>query len=170
MKILLIRVLALLCCALTLCPVLLSSTVQAANACPSSISGNMNKTVTFTVKTDKSWLTRNIVKLSATKGTVREDCSGKTARYYGIYNVTVKGGGKTKTYTLSGSSLKITGLKKNTEYRITVKPYSVSDFTAKHFLGFIRLGGTRGCGCWSWKTQPTWKVSKTRGITLCTGN
>lgn len=135
---------------------------QAANVC-SYVSGDMNGTVTFSVTTDGSWLTRNSVTLTQTKGSA--ECHNiwyqiEKKSLYGHYTVTVKNSsGKTvQTKDWTGKTLSLSGLTKNSTYTITVKPASMTkgNILSEMLSSFYK-----------WKSTPTWKVTKTSGLTLC---
>lgn len=135
------RAFALLLCVatvLSLCMVYAS----ADNVCPVTINGDVNTTVTFYVSTTSKWkFSKDKVTLDAMAGklTVPNWSSGNIETdAYGFYEVS--------WYKKSGDSWKkvkskdwdntetfsINGLKRNTEYKITVRPYTMDEIYEKH--------------------------------------
>lgn len=157
LTIILLTVMALLTSCLT--------NVSAANVCK-NIGGTANYQTTFTIKTSNSWLSSKKVTLKQTaQGTAkgRGWTSYKTKYYkiWGYYNVYVTDSkGKTKTYTWTGKTLSISGLKKNSTYKVKVVPHDNGSYHTSYTC--IINGGFYG-----WYKTPCWNVTKTSGITLC---
>lgn len=163
MKKRIMRILSLVLLA-ALCISLLSSFAMAANVC-SSISGNANGKKTFTVITGSRWLFSDKITIKQTKGQLSYDSwtgREKTKNTYGIFYITVKNTSNpndkyNKTYTMKGGSCTIK-LGKNSTYTITVTPASIQELALQHMVsGAINR----------WKTPASWKISKTKGVSLC---
>lgn len=139
--------------------------VMAANVCR-NIGGTARSTTTFTIKTDKTWITSNKIKLTQTaKGTAEGrtwiTCRPKYYKIWGHYSVRITDNkGKTKAYSWTGKEFTIKGLKKNSSYKVQVVPYTNGSINATA-TGLLN-GGFRG-----WKSTPCWNVKWTKGITLC---
>jgi hypothetical protein len=158
------RFLAILC-VLVLCLSMGTSVYAATNTC-SSVSGNANKTVSFTVNTSKN-IFGGTIKLTQEKGTAKYlnwACNYVKKDAYGYYNVTVTriDGGKNESKEIlwKGTKTLSISLKRNAEYRITVSP---SDQTTTVFSSL--LGGKGAFS--SWVTAPTWSTTKTSGVSYC---
>ena len=202
------RAFAMLMCVamiLSLCTMFAS----AANVCEAKdITGNAdsNATVTFYVSTKSKWkFFKDSITLTATSGKLIHPTwsSDTKADSYGFYEVS--------WYKKSGDNWKlvdskkwedketcsVTSLKRSTEYKITVRPYTMDEIFSKHRLaystnfGCIVLlpvqtigGGLKldGMGLetydnstckptpdeFKWDTLPTWTVSSTSaGIMTC---
>lgn len=152
------RIIVAALCLLMLCTVMPMEASAASSSC-TLIRGNSSKAVTFTVETGSRFLFKDKITFKQTKGSfnymkwfggeIREDTKG----CYDSFTITVqKVGGKTSTYTLSGSS-KTIKLDKNSTYIITVTP------------GYPIL--KKGKVFRSWTSYPTWSISKVKGINLC---
>jgi hypothetical protein len=158
------RFLAILC-VLVLCLSLGTSVYAATNTC-SSVSGNANKTVSFTVNTSKN-LFGGTIKLTQEKGTanyLNAACKTVKKDAYGYYNVTVTriDGGKNESKEIfwNGTKTLSISLKRNAEYRITVSPSNqTTTFFSSLFKGKV--------GFSSWASVPTWSTTKTRGVSYC---
>lgn len=157
----------------------------AENVCK-QISGTSKNASTFMVETTSRWLaSKDVLKLTQTKGIMNIERVKltknvkDTREMYETYTVKVekmvKGKVKsTKTYTWSGSSLKIK-LEKNSTYRVTVTSYFVK-YNGKYPGGSLfNPYDTKGISALSsafwaprgWKKHSTWKVSSTKGILSC---
>ena len=142
---------------------LLSMTVFAANVC-SRIDGTVNSTTSFTIKTDKKWLTSNSVTLTQTKGRAEglEWIGAKPKKYslYGRYTVHVTDKkGNTEKYTWTDGNFTIKNLKANSSYTVKVVPRSERDY--------INATSIFHGGFYGWSQPATWYVKKTSGLTLC---
>ena len=138
--------------------------VFAANVCK-EIGGAVGYTKSFKITTDSTWLTSNKVKLTQTaKGTAEGRTWTGRKKYYkiwGHYTIHVTDSkGKTKKYSWTGKNFTISGLKKNSTYRIKVVPYSNGSISAT-------WSGLTNGGFWGWNKTPCWNVKKTKGIDLC---
>ena len=142
-----------------------ASHVLAANVCK-NIGGSARATTTFTIKTDKTWLTSNQVKLTQTaKGTAEgrtwSGCRPKYYKIWGHYTVyVIDSKGKQKISSWTGKNFTIKGLKKNSTYKVKVVPYSNGSISST-WSGIVN-GGFRG-----WSSTPCWNAKKTKGITFC---
>lgn len=162
MKSKLMKRLTVICCLVVL---LLSMTAPAfaANVC-STVGGNANGTVTFTVNT-KSRFFGDKITLKQKKGIAvfdgwRNNKPEKQVNWG--YTITVKkidGGTKKadqRTIDWTGGS-KTINLQKNAVYEITVTPYN-SSYIIRHAL--------KGSFDY-WKKVPSWSISKTKGVSFC---
>ena len=146
---------------------LMPLTANAANVC-SSVWGTSSHTVTFSVTTGKSWISGQKVNLRQYKGTFRQKkttlSGGSTwvrKNMYGTYYVTVKNMNTGKIYKYNNKKWNdknmSLSLAKNTRYKITVKPASVSEYNISW-----QHNASKG-----WEDDSSWEVKKTRNITLC---
>lgn len=140
--------------------------VFAANVCK-NVWGTGKITRTFTIKTDKNWLTSNKVKLTQTamgtaKGKKWSSGKQKTYKIWGHYTVYVMNskGKVLKRSSWTGKNFTVSGLKKNTKYIVKVVPYSNGGISAT-------WSGVVNGGFYGWKYVPCWNVKWTKGITLC---
>ena len=140
--------------------------VFAANMCP-NVWGSGKKATTFTIKTDKYWITSNKVKLTQTekgtaKGKVWSSGREKTYKLWGHYSVQIldSKGRVLKRANWTDKNFTITGLKKNSTYKLKVTPYANGSISATW------TGITNG-GFYGWKYVPVWHVNWTKGVTFC---
>ena len=143
----------------------IASTAFAAKRCVVGISGNMNKTVTFTVTTDNNWrIGYDKIKLSQSKGTMRYESAWrgyKTMNIYGRYTIYCKSN-RTGRVVTNNAIWKDGGFtiylpERNSEYTVTVKPLAWSDIQAAYiWYGVMDR----------WTRVPTWCITKDRGISL----
>lgn len=158
MKLVLKKVLILTFCLVFLCGVLPTQSMAASSGSCTLLRGSSRGTVTFKVKTGSRCLFKNKLVFKQTKGTYLYNpwfngLTTKEAKGYDNFTIKVKKqGGKTQTYTLSGSS-KTVKLDNNATYTITVTP---GNPILKGMKVFDR-----------WLVYPTWSVAKVKGIATC---
>ena len=140
------RAFALLLCVatvLSLCMVYAGAVNQCSEG---DIKGDTNATVTFYITTKNKWrLSGDKITLTATKGTLHYHAystSDATGDSFGFYEVSwYKKSGNTWKYVSSKvwddtSECQIKNLKKNTEYQITVRPYTMDEIFEKHRIAY----------------------------------
>lgn len=133
---------------------------SAANVCY-DIAGNSNSSKTFTATTDRWWLTNAKIKITQTTGTAIKDSfkGGGSYSTYSYYTINVTSKNYSKTYKMTGKSKTITLPKKNTTYKITVKPANRA--TMRISMGSKNRWFNR------WRTPSRWSAASTKHVNFC---
>ena len=185
-----------LLCLLLMCLMILSLFPTAGAVNESDIKGDGNTSVTFYVTTGKKWKSSDYIKLEGTKGILRagtwsvngptEDEMPQSDEMFGYYHVEVwkKSGddwkyeSKLSEDCWNDASHTIKKLKKNTEYKINVSSYSMSEICNMHWIKYSEAFGVplfnflsringENAKCvyikWGDNHVPEWHISKTKG-------
>lgn len=198
------RVCAMLLCVATVLSLCMTFAVAANQCSETEIKGDVNNTATFYITTKNKWrLGGDKITLTATAGLLHYDAysaSDVTGDVFGFYEVTwYKKSGNTWKYVSSKtwdntSECPIKNLKKSTEYKITVRPYTIDEIYEKHRIAYAnnalcpgfyviqkasfgaipQEGYDNFCKpqdghmYWDSESFPTWTVSATsKGIMTC---
>jgi len=128
------------------------------------VSGSTAKTKVIMVQTGKKISGGNYIRITPSKGVIysTNKFTGKnsTAKQYGLYYVYITNNktGSTTFTSMYKKTLKLR-LDPNTTYSIRIEPKNAFLVDQLEFCSFWYYG--------KWKTNATWQVTKTVGVTTC---
>jgi len=161
------KVVAVMLIMVTCFGALCTEALAAKNVC-TQIRGSAKRASTFYVETGSRWIaSRDCIRLTQTQGVMnRSGWTQKagTFKAYGGYSIRIEklnSAGRVvsrRTENWNYTASKTIRLDKNSTYRITITPNSMSQYQARYLV----KGAVEG-----WKTAPSWTVTRTKGVLSC---